>query len=68
MPGLSEEEQRRSAAAKRLEEQLHGCSLRDVEATAGSKIVDEALGISSLVGGLKHFYIFPYIGNSHHPN
>lgn len=31
-PGLSEEEQRRSAAEKRLEELLHGSSLRDVEA------------------------------------
>ncbi|CAL1139795.1 unnamed protein product [Cladocopium goreaui] len=48
-PGLSEEEQRRSAAEKRLEELLHGSSLRDVEAAlegarqAGVGVKDEAL-------------------------
>eukprot|EP00435_Cladocopium_sp_Y103_P044222 s316_g12.t1 len=46
-PGLSEEEQRRSAAEKRLEELQHGSSLRDLEAALeGARqagVTDEAL-------------------------
>ena len=38
---------------------------------AGSKIdiPSESSHIAILVGGLEHFFfIFPYVGNNHHPN